>query len=290
MSEIRERAPFAVSGRRRRAPRSPRAGRPTRRTHETVETPQPSGTTVGPMSAAPNNTISVDRLLVELEPVVAQNLDRHLSMARSGTPTTTSRGAEGRDFAFLGGEDWAPEQSRLVRDRQGRDVHQPAHRGQPALLPPRDRDPLRPRRRVGHVGRPLDRGGEPARHRDARLPRRHPRRRPGRARAGPDGLHDRRLRLRRQDAAARRWPTCPSRSWRPGSRTATPARSTGDPIAEQMLARIANDENLHMVFYRNIVAAAFEIDARRDDAARSPTRSIGFEMPGATWPASGATR
>ena len=34
---------------------------------------------------------------------------------------------------------------------------------------------------------------------------------------------------------------------------------TNDPIADKMLARISKDENLHMVFYRNIVAAALEI-------------------------------
>ena len=43
-------------------------------------------------------------------------------------------------------------------------------------------------------------------------------------------------------------------------------KATGYPIAEQLLARIATDENLHMVFYRNLVAAALEIGAGRDDA------------------------
>jgi acyl-[acyl-carrier-protein] desaturase len=32
-----------------------------------------------------------------------------------------------------------------------------------------------------------------------------------------------------------------------------------DPIADRLLARISKDENLHMVFYRNIAAAALEI-------------------------------
>ncbi len=41
-------------------------------------------------------------------------------------------------------------------------------------------------------------------------------------------------------------------------------RATGDPIADQMLARIAADENLHMVFYRNLV--------RGGAGARRPTR------------------
>ena len=43
-------------------------------------------------------------------------------------------------------------------------------------------------------------------------------------------------------------------------------KATGDPIADQLLARIATDENLHMVFYRNLVAAALEIAPGRDDA------------------------
>ena len=35
-------------------------------------------------------------------------------------------------------------------------------------------------------------------------------------------------------------------------------KSSGCPIAEQLLARISTDENLHMIFYRNLVAAAFD--------------------------------
>ena len=36
-------------------------------------------------------------------------------------------------------------------------------------------------------------------------------------------------------------------------------KATGDPIADKLLARIATDENLHMIFYRNLVTAAFDI-------------------------------
>ena len=35
--------------------------------------------------------------------------------------------------------------------------------------------------------------------------------------------------------------------------------ATGDPIAEQLMARIALDENLHMLFYRNVIEAAFDV-------------------------------
>ncbi len=82
-----------------------------------------------------------------------------------------------------------------VRRRADQPDRQPAHRGQPAQLPPRDRDRLRPGRRVGHLGAPVDRRGGPARHRDPRLPAGDPRRRPGRPRAGPDDAHGCRLRV-----------------------------------------------------------------------------------------------
>jgi acyl-[acyl-carrier-protein] desaturase len=58
---------------------------------------------------------------------------------------------------------------------------------------------------------------------------------------------------------------------------------TGDPLAEQLLARIATDENLHMVFYRNLTSAAFD---RAPDATMCAVRDevVGFVMPGAGMP------
>ncbi|MGB0099512.1 MAG: acyl-ACP desaturase, partial [Nocardioides sp.] len=50
---------------------------------------------------------------------------------------------------------------------------------------------------------------------------------------------------------------------------------------DKLLARIAKDENLHMVFYRNIAAAA--LDIAPDETMRAiADEVIGFEMPGAT--------
>ncbi|MBC7638671.1 MAG: acyl-ACP desaturase, partial [Rhodoferax sp.] len=56
---------------------------------------------------------------------------------------------------------------------------------------------------------------------------------------------------------------------------------TQDPYCEQMLARIAQDENLHMVFYRNLMGAALDV---------APTQTLqairdvvtDFQMPGHT--------
>ena len=60
-------------------------------------------------------------------------------------------------------------------------------------------------------------------------------------------------------------------------------KATGCPIAEKLLQRIALDENLHMVFYRNMIAAAFDL---APDAAMEAVRNevVGFHMPGSTMP------
>jgi acyl-[acyl-carrier-protein] desaturase len=58
---------------------------------------------------------------------------------------------------------------------------------------------------------------------------------------------------------------------------------TEDPFADQLLARISVDENLHMVFYRNLIAAAFEI-APDETMAAVRDEVIGFKMPGANMP------
>lgn len=55
---------------------------------------------------------------------------------------------------------------------------------------------------------------------------------------------------------------------------------TGDPLCDQLLARVAADENLHMIFYRNLLAGAMEIAP--DQAMRAITEVVrSFEMPGA---------
>jgi acyl-[acyl-carrier-protein] desaturase len=60
-------------------------------------------------------------------------------------------------------------------------------------------------------------------------------------------------------------------------------KATGCPLAEQLLTRIAQDENLHMIFYRNMIAAAFEI-APDQTMAAVRDEVVGFQMPGANMP------
>jgi acyl-[acyl-carrier-protein] desaturase len=60
-------------------------------------------------------------------------------------------------------------------------------------------------------------------------------------------------------------------------------RFTGDPIAERLLARVATDENLHMVFYRDLVTAALEI-APNETLQAITDEVVGFTMPGSIIP------
>jgi acyl-[acyl-carrier-protein] desaturase len=58
-------------------------------------------------------------------------------------------------------------------------------------------------------------------------------------------------------------------------------KATGDPRCEALLARISTDENLHMVFYRNMLAAALE--RAPSQTMRSVTDVVtAFQMPGST--------
>lgn len=57
----------------------------------------------------------------------------------------------------------------------------------------------------------------------------------------------------------------------------------GDPMCDRLLARIAADENLHMIFYRNMLGAAFDIAP--DQTMRAVTDVVtNFQMPGADIP------
>jgi acyl-[acyl-carrier-protein] desaturase len=64
-------------------------------------------------------------------------------------------------------------------------------------------------------------------------------------------------------------------------------RNTGryseDPVADRIMVRIAADENLHMVFYRDILSAAIELQPSA--AVRAIVAEVlAFEMPGAGIP------
>jgi acyl-[acyl-carrier-protein] desaturase len=60
-------------------------------------------------------------------------------------------------------------------------------------------------------------------------------------------------------------------------------RYSEDPVADRIMVRIAADENLHMVFYRDILGAALKIQPSA--AVRAIVDEVlAFEMPGAGIP------
>ena len=54
---------------------------------------------------------------------------------------------------------------------------------------------------------------------------------------------------------------------------------TGDPVAERLLIRVALDENLHYTFYRDVAAGAIELDPSAMVLAMQ-RQVMGFAMPG----------
>jgi len=214
-------------------------------------------------------------LLVELEPVVDANLARHLDAAKEWMPHEYVPWAEGRDFVA---EPWEPGQSALsavaqtafevnlltednlpsyhfeIASRFGRDgawgtwVHQwTAEEGRHAMCM---RDYLLATRAVDPVQLERDRmqqmrTGYSA---DAKTP--------------VEVL----AYVSFQELATR-----------------IAHRNTGryvdDPAADRLLARVAADENLHMIFYRDLVRAALEIAP--DETVRAIAKeAMSFEMPG----------
>jgi acyl-[acyl-carrier-protein] desaturase len=57
-------------------------------------------------------------------------------------------------------------------------------------------------------------------------------------------------------------------------------RYSGDPVADRIMARISADENLHMVFYRDMLTAAMQVDPSAVVEAVT-AEIVDFEMPGA---------
>ncbi|EIV43963.1 acyl-ACP desaturase, partial [Mycobacteroides abscessus] len=52
-------------------------------------------------------------LLHELEPVVEENVHRHLGVTKDWNPHDYVPWSEGKNYKALGGQDWDPEQSKL---------------------------------------------------------------------------------------------------------------------------------------------------------------------------------
>ncbi len=217
-------------------------------------------------------------ILHELEPVVAQNLDRHLSMAREWFPHDYVPWSRGRDFAFMGGEDWQPEDSPLDPVAK---VAMTVNLLTEDNLPSYHREIATRFSRDGAWGTWVGQWtAEEGRHsialRDYLVVTR-----------GVDPVALERLRMEHTVAgydsgdktplAAMAYVSFQELATRVSHRNT--GRASGCPIADQLLGRIAADENLHMVFYRNLMAAALDI---APDASMKAIRDevVNFAMPG----------
>ncbi len=227
-----------------------------------------------------SQTWSDVQLLHALEEVVETELDRHLRVAKEWMPHEYVPWSDGRNFdGELGGEAWSPEQSKvsdigrisLVVNLLTED-NLPSYHHEIATLFGRD----------GAWGTWVHRWtAEEGRHaivmRDYLLTSR-----------AVDPVELERLRMKHMSAgfeSDNSHSMLHSVAYVAFQELATRIshRNTGlhagDPVCDRMLARIATDENLHMVFYRNLLAAALQLAP--DQAMRAVADVVtGFRMPG----------
>ncbi|MEU2616373.1 acyl-ACP desaturase [Micromonospora sp. NPDC007271] len=224
--------------------------------------------------------LSQTALLHELEPVVEKNLDRHLSLAKEWFPHEYVPWSEGRTFdGPLGGEPWAEKDSTLPEVARTALIvnlltedNLPSYHHEIASLFGRD----------GAWGTWVHRWtAEEGRHgtaiRDyltvtrAVDPVALERARMVHMSAGYHNTHDDEVLHSLAYVSFQELATRISHR--------NTGRATADPICEALLARVAADENLHMVFYRNLLAAAFELAPSQAMRAVADVLAD-FQMPG----------
>ncbi|MEU6078736.1 acyl-ACP desaturase [Micromonospora sp. NPDC047074] len=224
--------------------------------------------------------LSQTALLLELEPVVEKNLDRHLAIAKEWFPHEYVPWSEGRTFdGPLGGEAWSEGDSTLSDVARTALIvnlltedNLPSYHHQIATLFGRD----------GAWGTWVHRWtAEEGRHgtaiRDyltvtrAVDPVALERARMTHMSTGYSNAHDQEMLHSLAYVSFQELATRISHR--------NTGRATADPVCEALLARVAADENLHMVFYRNLLAAAFELAPGQAMRAVADVLAD-FQMPG----------
>jgi acyl-[acyl-carrier-protein] desaturase len=230
------------------------------------------------------------QLLHELEPVVETNLNRHLSMTKNWNPHDYIPWSDGKNYYALGGADWDPEQSKLSEVAQVAMVQNlltednlPSYHREIAMNFGMDgawgnwvnrwtaeenrhgialRDYLLVTRAIDPVEleklrlEQVTRGFSPGQN--------------GQGDLFAESLFDSVIYVTFQELATR-----------------VSHRNTGkacdETVADQLLARVSADENLHMIFYRDVSEAGLEIAPNQ--AMKSLHRVLrNFTMPGYTVP------
>ncbi len=230
------------------------------------------------------------QLLQELEPVVEDLLNRHLSMFKDWNPHDYIPWSDGKNFYALDGQDWEPGQSQLPDVAQVAMVQNlltednlPSYHREIAMNFSMDgpwgqwvnrwtaeenrhstalRDYLVVTRAVDPVAleklrmEQMTRGFSPGQNQQGDM--------------FAESVFDSVMYVSFQELATR-----------------VSHRNTGkasnDPIAEQLMAQVSHDENLHMIFYRDVSAAG--LDIAPNQAMKSVHRILrNFKMPGFTVP------
>jgi acyl-[acyl-carrier-protein] desaturase len=218
------------------------------------------------------------QLMRELEPTVAANLNRHMSVAQEWMPHEYVPWNQGRDFVGPDGEPWSIEQSTLSPiARVSFEVNLltednlPSYHHEIATVFGRD----------GAWGTWVHRWtAEEGRHacciRDYLLVTRA---------VDPIALERDRMSTMEVGYNAEGKGLIRVLAYVSFQELATriahrnTGRQAGDPIADKLMARISADENLHMIFYRDLVRAAMEIDPEQTVVAVA-AEVLGFQMPG----------
>ncbi len=227
------------------------------------------------------------RLIRDLEPVVAVELERHLGVQKSWYPHEYVPWSEGRDYAGpLNGDAWEAKDSRLTPVAQDSLVlnlltedNLPSYHTEIAISMGRD----------GAWGNWIERWtAEEARHgiaiRDYLMATRG---------VNPYELED--LRMAHMSLGYQTpyendmlhtiaYVTFQELATRISHRNT--GKISDDAIAENMMQRIALDENLHMLFYRNTLGAALELEPNATMRAITDVVT-NFDMPGANMPGFG---
>ncbi len=238
------------------------------------------------MSAEPTDL----QLMHDLEPVAAKYVDRHFEMAKDWNPHDYIPWSDGKNFYALGGQDFDPEQAKLSDVAQVAMVQNlmtednlPSYHREIAMNMGMDgawgtwvnrwtaeenrhgialRDYLVVTRNVDPVEleklriEQVTRGFSPGQNQQGDL--------------FAESLFDSIMYVTFQELATR-----------------ISHRNTGraceETVADKLLARISHDENLHMIFYRDLSAAGLDMAPNR---AMNSLHTIlrNFKMPGFTVP------
>ena len=232
------------------------------------------------------------QLLRELEPVVEKSVNRHLTMRKDWNPHDYIPWSDGKNYYALGGKDWDPEESKLSEVAQVAmltnlltEDNLPAYHREIAMNFSMDgpwgfwvnrwtaeenrhgialRDYLVVTRSIDPVElemlrmEQVTRGFSPGQNQQVE------------ADLFADSLFDSVIYVTFQELATR-----------------VSHRNTGkacnETVADQLLQRVSADENLHMIFYRDVSAAGFDIAPNQ--AMNSLHKVLSnFKMPGYTIP------